>query len=120
MGTARAVLRDDVLVAARLGRVARPVPASEYAWFMAAKQTTYWLCRLAADPTAPPEWQQLDARPTTSEGLYGEWRVENDDQIALLYFEDDMAYERVTRRTRDVAALVQEHAIPHRPVRPDE
>ena len=28
---------------------------------MAAKQTTYWLVRSAADPAAAPEWQQLDA-----------------------------------------------------------
>ena len=64
-----------------------------------------------------PEWRQLDRAPEATERLYGELRVEIDDQVALIYLADEAAHARVTRSARDAAALVQERMIPHRPAR---
>jgi hypothetical protein len=62
-----------------------------------------------------PIWEQLSGPPESREGLVGDVKVENDDQILIVYFEDEAAQERVTRSFRDAAALVQEHMIPHKP-----
>jgi hypothetical protein len=60
------------------------------------------------DPTAPPAWEQLDGPRTTTAELIGDTRVENDDQIMVVYFVDATAREQVTRGARDAAALAQE------------
>jgi hypothetical protein len=80
------------------------------------KLITYWRVRSGADSSAKPEWEQLDAHPPTRAGLAGELKVENDDQIAMIFFVDQAAQERVTRSGRDAAALAREHEIPHVPV----
>jgi hypothetical protein len=80
------------------------------------KLITYWRVRSGADATATPEWEELDGRPTTRAGLTGELKVENDDQIMLIFFVDQAAQERVTQAARDAAALAREHEIPHVPV----
>ena len=51
---------------------------------MADKITTYWRVRSGDDPDAKPHWGRLDAQPKTTEGLVGELRVENDDQVMLV------------------------------------
>jgi len=58
--------------------------------------------------------------PTTVLGLHGELKVENDDQIMMVFFVDAVAQEQVTRAARDAAALAQEFKIPHRPARPPD
>jgi hypothetical protein len=83
------------------------------------KFTTYWRVRSADDPSDPPVWSQLDEPPGSTDGMHGELDVENDDQRMLVYFADAAAHERVVRVSRDAAALVQEHEIPHQPLRPD-
>jgi hypothetical protein len=81
------------------------------------KLITYWRVKTAADAAATPEWEQLAEPPTTTAGLHGELNVENDDQIMMVFFEDEAAHERVTRAARDAASLAQEWMIPHRPTR---
>lgn len=44
-------------------------------------------------------------------------KVENDDQIMLVFFADEAAQERVTRAARDAAPLAPEWQIPHRRAR---
>jgi hypothetical protein len=83
---------------------------------MPAKFTTYWRVRSGTDASAKPEWEELDSRPATRAGLVGELKVENGDQIMLIFFVDQAAQERVTRDARDAAALAREHEIPHVPV----
>jgi hypothetical protein len=80
------------------------------------KLITYWRVRSGADASAKPVWEELDARLATRAGLVGELKVENDDQIMLIFFVDQAAQERVTRAARDAAALAREHEIPHVPV----
>jgi hypothetical protein len=82
---------------------------------VADKITTYWRVRSGDDPDAKPHWDPLDAQPKTTEGLVGELRVENDDQVILVYFADEAARVWVTRNARDAAALVQEWMTPHKP-----
>lgn len=79
------------------------------------KHTTYWRVRSAPDPRDKPQWEELKAAPTTRSGLVGDLRIENDDQIMMLYFVDGAVQERVTRGARDAAALAQEFMIPHKP-----
>jgi hypothetical protein len=81
------------------------------------KLMTYWRVRSSDDPDGRPEWTQLDAAPASREGLVGEMTVENDDQVMVVYFEDLAAHDRVTRASKDAAALVREWEIPHQPAR---
>jgi hypothetical protein len=84
------------------------------------KVITYWRVRSSDDPEGKPMWTRLDGPPETTDGLYGDTKVENDDQIVMVYFEDKAACERVTRAARDAAALAQEWEIPHRPAKRPE
>ncbi len=83
------------------------------------KLVTYWRVRSMPDESIAP-WEQLDTAPSSTAGLVGELKVENDDQIQMVYFVDEVAQERVTRGARDAAALAQEWEIPHRPARRDD
>ena len=49
----------------------------------------------------------------------GKLRIENDDQVWVVITADEAAHEHAERAFRDVAALAQEHMIPHKPYRPD-
>ena len=80
------------------------------------KLITYWRVKSGPGANAAPDWQRLAGRPASSAGLVGELKVENDDQIALIFFVDEAAQERVTRATRDAVALTREHEVPHMPV----
>ena len=86
---------------------------------MTSKLITYWRVKSAPDGGIP-KWEQLDKPPATTEGLHGEFKIENDDQIMVLFFVDAAAQERVTRGARDAVALAQEFEIPHRPVDRDD
>lgn len=81
------------------------------------KLITYWRVKSSADSAGKPEWEELAAAPLTRAGLVGDVKVENDDQVMMVYFVDAIAQERVTRAARDAAALAQEHMIPHRPAK---
>ena len=81
------------------------------------KLTSYWRVKSGADADEKPEWEPLDGKPATTEGLHGELKIENDDQIMMVYFVDEAAYERVSRAAKDAASLAQEWEIPHRPAR---
>jgi hypothetical protein len=52
-------------------------------------------------------------------GFHGELRVENDDQVMLVYAADQAAYEKVAQASRDASALVTELMIQHLPARLD-
>jgi hypothetical protein len=80
------------------------------------KLITYWRVHSNADGTIAP-WERLASPPTSQEGPYGDLKVENDDQIMLIFFVDENAHEKVVRGARDAAALAQEHGIPHRSAR---
>jgi hypothetical protein len=86
---------------------------------MTNKLTTYWLVR--GGPEGPiPIWEQLEGPPDT-EGLHGELRVENDEEVMMIFFVDAAAEEIVTRASRDGVALAQEFMIPRRPAeQPDD
>jgi hypothetical protein len=84
------------------------------------KLTTYWRVRSSSDSDGKPEWEQLDSPPATRDGLVGDVKVENDDQVMLVYFEDKQAQTLVVGKMRDAAALVREHDLPHRPARPPQ
>jgi len=79
---------------------------------MREKLITYWRVKSAADATAPPEWEQLDTAPSSTAGLRGELKIENDDQIMMVFFVDETAQKRVTRSARDAASLAQEWQVP--------
>jgi hypothetical protein len=81
---------------------------------MTAKPIT-WRVKTADDSAATPGWERLDAAPASVAELHGELRIENDDQIMLVFFADEAAQERVTRAARDAASLAQEWQIPHKP-----
>lgn len=80
------------------------------------KLTRHFLVRSGDD--GKPVWTELDAPPETRAGLVGETKVENDDQVMVVYFVDVAAQKFVTGKFRDAAALVREHEIPHRPAQP--
>jgi hypothetical protein len=82
---------------------------------MIAQPITYWRVKTVDDSGATPEWERLDAAPASVAELHGELRIENDDQIMLVFFADEAAQERVTRAARDAASLAQEWQIPHKP-----
>ncbi len=82
---------------------------------MEDKRTTYWRVKSAENDGDKPQWEQLVAAPQSTEGLHGELKIENDDQIMWIYFVDAAAQERVSGAARDAAALAQEWEIPHRP-----
>lgn len=84
---------------------------------MREKLITYWRVKSAADAAAPPEWEQLDTAPSSTAELHGELKIENDDQIKMVFFVDETAQKRVTRSARDAASLAQEWQVPHRPAR---
>jgi hypothetical protein len=81
------------------------------------KLTTYWHVRTGSDAAGAPDWKQLDGPPATTAGLHGELKVENDDQIRMIYFADEQAQERVTRAVRDAASLAPEWQIRTNPQR---
>ena len=68
-------------------------------------------------PTRSPSGRSSTGPHGTKKGLGGELRVENDDQVMLVYFEDEAARDRVVRASRDAAALAREWEIPHQPAR---
>src|ERR1043165_6948489 len=57
-------------------------------------------------------WEQFETPLATTAGLHGELKVENDDQVMMVYFVDAVAQQQVTRVARDAAALAQEWGIP--------
>jgi hypothetical protein len=81
------------------------------------KLRTYWRVWSLPDGTMAP-WERLDGPPVTQDELCGDLKIENDDQIAMVYAVDQAALDLVTQKSRDVAALVREHEIPHKPARP--
>lgn len=78
------------------------------------KMLTYWRVKSMPDGSIAP-WEQLDKPPATTDGLHGELKIENDDQIMIVFFVDEVAAQKVTRGARDATALAQEWEIPHRP-----
>ena len=62
---------------------------------MASKLTTYWLVRTGGEGPVPI-WEQLKGPPETTDQLHGDLKVENDDQIAMVFFVDAGAQEIVT------------------------
>ena len=84
---------------------------------MTEKVTTYWRVRSGNGADAKPEWTQLDGPQGSKDGLVGELRVEDDDQVMLVYFEDEAARDRVVRASRDAAALAREWEIPRQAAR---
>jgi hypothetical protein len=60
---------------------------------------------------------RVEIPPESKAGFHGEIRVENDDQVMLVYAVDQAAYEKVAQASRDASALVQEWMIPHDPTR---
>ena len=84
---------------------------------MTSKSTSYWLVRSGPEGLIPL-WEQLERPPETTDELHGDLRVENDDEIMLVYFVDAGAQEIVTRAARDAASLAQEFVIPQRPTQP--
>ncbi|MDH4104147.1 MAG: hypothetical protein OEW52_11050 [Thermoleophilia bacterium] len=82
---------------------------------MDEKCTTYWRVKSAEGEGEKPRWEQLAAASQSTEGLHGDLKIENDDQIMWVYFVDAAAQEHVSRAARDAAALAQEWEIPHRP-----
>ena len=81
---------------------------------MTEKLVTYRRVRMG---DAGPEWTELDGPPETTEGLFGDMTIENDDQIVIVYFEDEAAHSFVAPRLRDAVSLAQEWMIPHKPAR---
>jgi len=81
-----------------------------------SKITTYWRVRSSTDGSVAP-WEELPVAPATTEGLVGHLRVENDDQIMWIFFEDEIAQAKVTTAAQDVTALAREWEIPHQPYR---
>ena len=111
MGEREGELPEPVAVTADApeGRVRWPIHV------VMQKLITYWRVKTAADAAATPEWEQLDGAPPSTAGLHGELKIENDDQIMMVFFVDEAAEERVTRAARDAASLAQEWQLPHRP-----
>jgi hypothetical protein len=67
------------------------------------------------DPSDPV----LRDDPAMQERAVGQVRIENDDQVWIVATGDEQAHEQVQRTFRDIAAIAQEHMIPHKPYEPD-
>ena len=66
------------------------------------------------DPRDPALADDPDLQGTGA----GKVRIENDDQVWVVVTADEVAHEIAERTFRDMAALAQEHMIPHVPYDP--
>lgn len=48
---------------------------------------------------------RADSLRSTTAGLQGETKIENDDEITIVCFADEPAHERVSRAARNAASL---------------
>jgi hypothetical protein len=85
------------------------------------KWTTFWVAKTNDDGTIGMRQIDLHDRKTLQndpelqgEGV-GKLRIENDDQVMVVFTLDADAHARQQQAFLDAAALAQEHMIPHQP-----
>jgi hypothetical protein len=78
------------------------------------KLVTYWRASSLPDGAIAP-WEQLDAAPAAMDGLHGELKIEDVDEVVMVYFADEIASEKITRAELDADALTEEWGIPYKP-----
>ena len=86
------------------------------------KPRTYWRVRSSVAPGSRPVWESLDRQPKTWDGFVGHKTIENDDQVAEVYFMDEASQERVTEQHWNALALIRQYGntSPHRPAPPPD